>query len=350
MPKRSSTSAYIRPINLGFVPLCDSAPAIIAKEKGIFDSYDLKVKLSREPGWATVRDKLAYGELDAAEAVVGLVFALQLGLGCLASKVTTPLILSANGNAITLGKHIPKDILTKDNGLKNYLKKDFKNDRPFTMAAVHPFSCHNFLLHTWLRRQGVIPGEQVDIVFLPPSVLSRNLEAGIIDGFCVGEPWNSMSIMKDGSWCAETSRDIDHNHPEKALICSEEFSTNKSDEMLRLTAAMIEACMYCANPDNKEEIITILAQQKYLDTNREYIANVFNPEFHTGNGDISGEDLLLFHGDEINRPNSNKANWILSNMRQTHLIPNSMSVRDLASIFRQDIYDQALEITKLSAR
>lgn len=340
-PKKRANSKSSQVINLGFVPLCDSAPIIIAKEKGFFEAHNLKVKLSREPGWASIRDKLSYGELDAAEAILGLVFALHLGLGCLAREVMTPLILSANGNAITMGNHIPKEIIAKDDGLQTFLKNDFKNDRPFTLAAVHPFSCHNFLLHSWLRRQNVIPGEHIEIVFLPPTILSRNLDAGTIDGFCVGDPWNSKTILEQKGWCAATSRDIYNGHPEKALLCSESFSQNRTEEMLNLTAALYQSCLYCSDPNNSQELVTILSKSRYLNTKKDYISNIFERNFETGHGTIKSNDLLLFSGNDVNAPSSTKASWILSSMRQTHIISNSTSIKNIGDIFRTDLFEEA---------
>ena len=50
-------------IRLGYVPLLDAAPLIVAKEKGLFRDAGLRVELSREVGWATIRYKLAFGNL-----------------------------------------------------------------------------------------------------------------------------------------------------------------------------------------------------------------------------------------------------------------------------------------------
>jgi len=67
------------PIRLGFVPLSDCAPIAVAKETGIFHRYGLNVRLSRELGWASVRDKMIFGHLDAAQSIAGIAIALGLG-------------------------------------------------------------------------------------------------------------------------------------------------------------------------------------------------------------------------------------------------------------------------------
>ena len=56
-------------LRLGFVPLIDCAPLVMAQELGLFAKYDLNVELQRQPGWATIRDKILYGDLEAAHAL-----------------------------------------------------------------------------------------------------------------------------------------------------------------------------------------------------------------------------------------------------------------------------------------
>src|ERR1700761_8392476 len=96
---RHKKSGENRPVRVGFVPLCDSAPLVMAQELGLFEKHGVAVLLSREVGWATIRDKIIYGELDAAHALAPMVFAASLGLGSIQSDCLTGLVLSPNGNA-----------------------------------------------------------------------------------------------------------------------------------------------------------------------------------------------------------------------------------------------------------
>ena len=48
--------AKSKPLRIGFVPLVDAAPFIMARELGLFSKYNLNVELRREPGWATIGD------------------------------------------------------------------------------------------------------------------------------------------------------------------------------------------------------------------------------------------------------------------------------------------------------
>ena len=70
-----------KPLRVGFVPLADCAPLVMAQELGLFARYGLRVSLKRELGWATIRDKIIYGELEAAHSLAGMPIAATLGLG-----------------------------------------------------------------------------------------------------------------------------------------------------------------------------------------------------------------------------------------------------------------------------
>ena len=61
---------------------------------------------------------------------------------------------------------------------------------------VYPFSCHNYELRYWLAACGIDPDRDVRLVVLPPPLLVDALREGQIDGFCVGEPWNSLAVSR----------------------------------------------------------------------------------------------------------------------------------------------------------
>jgi ABC-type nitrate/sulfonate/bicarbonate transport system substrate-binding protein len=66
-------------IRLGFLPLIDAAPIIAAKARGYFAEEGLNVTLHRQVGWANIRDKLSFGHIDAAHALLGMPLVSHLG-------------------------------------------------------------------------------------------------------------------------------------------------------------------------------------------------------------------------------------------------------------------------------
>src|SRR5215216_1012686 len=58
------------PLRIGFIPLVDSAPLVIALEKGFFEKQGLAVELFKVQSWDQVLGRLVAGEVDAAHMLV----------------------------------------------------------------------------------------------------------------------------------------------------------------------------------------------------------------------------------------------------------------------------------------
>src|SRR5579859_135901 len=233
-----------KPLLLGFVPLTDCAPFVMARELGLFAKHGLHVVLKRELGWATIRDKIIYGELDAAHAVAGIGFAATFGLGSIPCPCVTGLVLNLHGNAITLSRELWESGVRDAKTMREAIVKS-RGRKVFTLGAVFPFSSHNFLLRQWLAGGGIDPDRDVRIVVVPPPQMVANLEAGHLDGYCVGEPWNSVAVQSHAGWIAATSSELDSQHPEKVLMVRDDFAAKRSEEHVALVAALIEACEFC---------------------------------------------------------------------------------------------------------
>ncbi|MEO5917023.1 MAG: ABC transporter substrate-binding protein [Luteolibacter sp.] len=327
-------------IRLGFVPLSDCAPIAVAKELGIFERYGLNVVLSRELGWASVRDKMFYGDLDAAQSIAGIAFALGMGFSELRCDVAVPLILNLHGNAITLSSDLKPSEIGKGEGLHSYLTQSWKKDRPFTMAATHRFSSHHILLYQWLRRHGLSSPADVEIIFLPPPLMPRHLKAGHIDGYCVGEPWNSESILAGTGWSPAVSSDLSHGHPEKVLLVSGRFLRERKDESIALAAALLDACKMCQEQGFQNEMISILAMKEYTGASEEVLRNSLAGHFNTGIGTTSSTSFHVFHGDSVNCPTVEKASWVLAGLRSIGILPD-VTAGSLSRIYREDLFHAA---------
>jgi ABC-type nitrate/sulfonate/bicarbonate transport system substrate-binding protein len=335
--RRRSHSSTIR---LGFVPLCDSAPIAVAKEMGLFERYGLNVALSREIGWASVRDKMFYGDLDAAQSIAGIAFSLGLGFNDLRCEVAVPLILNLHGNAITLSTELNHAKIGHGEGLRGHLTHFWKKDRPFTLAATHRFSSHHILLHSWLRRHGLVAPDDVEIIFLPPPLMPRHLKAGHIDGYCVGEPWNSESILTGVGWSPATSSELSHHHPEKVLLVAGNLLRERKEDAIALIAALIDSCRLCQDPAFRKDLIAILARPEYTGASPEVLANSLGDRFENGMGTTSAASFHIFHGNSVNPPTIDKASWVLSGLRTVGNIPE-ITGGSLSRIYREDLFHAA---------
>lgn len=91
------------PVRIGFIPLIDCAPFVIAQEKGFFLDEGVNVELSKEASWASIRDKVTFNLLDGAHMLASMPIAASLGIGTIKTAMQTSFTVSHNGNGITIG-------------------------------------------------------------------------------------------------------------------------------------------------------------------------------------------------------------------------------------------------------
>lgn len=341
-PTTDEPPARTQAIQLGYVPLIDCAPVIVAREKRLFEKYQLAVETSQQPGWATVREKLVHAELDAAQCLGPLALAIHHGIGTIPKEMVVPLVLSANGNGLTLSNKIPCEIFEKSNGLSNYLEENYSKDAPLTLASVHPCSSHHSLLLLWLKKNKVSNHPFINIISLPPETMIRSLEHGHIDGFCVGEPWNSVAIGKGIGWCVSNSVKLSNGHPEKVLAATQAFAENRPSELHALTLALLEACRFCQDQENHQEIISLLAQEPGMNTIVEALQ--YSITGRLPSSDQGAEklypDFHIFFDREVNAPTKKTASWLRDGVRLSGLLTNGQQLPN-DTIFRMDLFEEA---------
>lgn len=332
-----------RTLRIGFVPLNDCAPFVVAQEKGFFAQRGLNVSLHRELGWATVRDKIIYRELDAAHALAAMPLTATLGLGSVRTDCLTGLVINLNGNAITLSEKLWKRGVRDGATLREEINR-VRHERLLTFGVVNRFSSHHHLLRKWFRAHGILE-TQVRIVVLPPSQMEFNLSCGNLDGFCVGEPWNSVAVKSGSGWVVATSADIDPNHPEKVLMVRGDFSERYEAEHDALISALVEACAYCDAHANQAEIAAFLARPEYIDAPEEAILAGLNGYFQFGHKKGAAlPEFCIFHRDGANEPTLARAAWALELVRATGICaePSALNHHLARKIFRSDIYQRAI--------
>jgi ABC-type nitrate/sulfonate/bicarbonate transport system substrate-binding protein len=334
------------PLRLGFVPLTDCAPLVMAQELGLFRKYGLGVTLHRELGWATIRDKVIYGELDAAHALAAMPIAATLGLGSIRCDCLTGLVLNLHGNAITLSNDLRERGVHDGPSLKQIVRQ-LRHERTLTFGAVAPFSSHFFLLRKWLMNSGINPERDVRIVIVPPPQMVANLKAGHLDGFCVGEPWNSVATQSRVGWCMAASAELAPEHPEKVLMVRRDFAEKRANEHTALLAALLDACAFCDEPENHPQLVETLARPEYVGVAEPTLRRGFRGEFEFGNGRArTVQDFVIFHRYDANEPSAAKAAWVLQQLRgiATGLEPSSFNAALGRRVFRLDLFENALRL------
>ncbi len=274
MPRPAATSNSAKhiqkvsrggPLRLGFVPLIDAAPLIAAAELGYFADEGLHVSLERQIGWANVRDKLAFGHLDASHALLGLPLASVLHPETYGDELVSVMSLSSGGNAITIGRELTQAGVNSAATLAKRVHDPHRDrERVLTFAHVFSSSMHHYLLRDWLDTAGVHPDLDVRLCVIPPAQMVQQLEAGQVDGFCVGDPWNTLAARHGSGSVVCPTTDILPAHPEKVLATNRRWAHDNASLLTPLIRAVLRACAYCNDLNNSPALCGMLAGPKYL--------------------------------------------------------------------------------------
>jgi bicarbonate transport system ATP-binding protein len=336
-------------LEIGFVPLTACAPLVIAKEKGFFTKHGLdEVNLVRETSWRGIVDGIAGGYLDAAQMPAGMPTWLTVGGNQNEPlPVVSALTMTRNGNGVTLAKKFYDMGVHDGHHLKEMLLKS--SDENHTFGMVHPSSMHNILLRYWLAAEGIDPDQDVHLQTIPPAQMVADLKAGTIDGYCVGEPWNLRAAMEGVGFTVATDLEVWNGHPGKVLGVREDWAIAYPNTHIALVKALLEACQYCSDSANQEEIRTILANKKYLSTNIDYI-QLGDPNSYSCNLEKSVEYAHhQFYGDGMNRPSRTEHLWMMTQMARWGDIPFPRNwVEILERVCRVSVFSTACRELGLS--
>ena len=125
--------------------------------------------------------------------------------------------------------------------------------KPLVLASVFAYSVQNYMLRLWLSSAGLHPDRDVRLAVVPPPHTVAYLSGGVIDGYCVGEPWNQQSEALGIGRIALTGPDIWKGMPEKVLGTTQSWAAKNPQTLKALIKALIEACLWLDEPANRAE-------------------------------------------------------------------------------------------------
>lgn len=343
-------------IAIGFVPLLDSSVLLAAQEKGFFAAEGLSVKLTRETSWSAIRDRLAVGHLQAAHVLGPMPIAANLGLFPLSPSLAAPIALGLGGNAVTvsaaLGQEMEEagdacdlDPARAGRALKAVVEARRAAGLPkLRFGVVYIFSGHNLELRYWLSANGIDPDRDVDIAVLPPPFMPDALAAGRLDGYCAGEPWNTIAARRGVGRVATVKALIWRSSPEKVLAVSSAFADDNPDLVDALVRGLYRAALWCGESENHAELAAILALPRHLAVEAAALRPLLGGAITiTPTARVQVEDFFLPAAKAANFPWQSHALWFYSQMVRWGLCSHSPRNAGIArNSYRPDLYRRAL--------
>jgi len=345
-------------ITAGFLPLLDSAVLVVAKELNFAAAEGIDLALARETSWANIRDRLAVGHFQVAHVLAPMPIACNLGLTPLVVPTIVPMALGLGGNAVTVSNALWADMVDKgaradfDPAATGRALKAVVTDRGASkskpmlrFAVVHPYSGHNYEFRYWLASCGIDSSRDVEIVIVPPPLMLDALASGTIDGYCVGEPWNTAAALAGKGHIATVKAAIWRSSPEKVLGVSARWAEENLDALSALLRALCKSAEWCGNARNRGDLARILAEKTYVGRPREWLLPALEGELQDGSGDTKAvADFFVPFAKAATFPWKSHALWFYSQMVRWGQIQHSAERARIArETYRPDLYRAALK-------
>ncbi|MCO8078910.1 CmpA/NrtA family ABC transporter substrate-binding protein [Acinetobacter lwoffii] len=215
-------------LNIGYIPLLDCVAILWAEKQGYFAEQGLTINLIHEASWSSLRDRLAYGFLDAAHCLSAMLPAAALGTDQLQVALQTPLVLSVNQAFISLRQDLCYELgIQPEDDEQNTSKKlvqALQQNHSINLAYVYKYSIHHYCLKEWLALTDPQLAKNIQLMTSPPPSMVKGIAEQVFDGFCVGEPWNIQAKLEGYSFIVAASQNVIPKVADKVLAMTQEWA------------------------------------------------------------------------------------------------------------------------------
>ncbi|MFP5393300.1 MAG: CmpA/NrtA family ABC transporter substrate-binding protein [Gammaproteobacteria bacterium] len=336
-------------VRVGFIPLTDCASVVMASVLGFDKKYGIRIVPTKESSWASVRDKLVNGELDAAHVLYGLVYGVQMGVGGPKKDMAILMNLNHNGQAITLSKKLADKGAVDGPSLAKLMQAE---KCEYTFAQTFPTGTHAMWLYYWLATYGIDPMKGAKVITVPPPQMVANMRVGNMDGYCVGEPWNHRAIVDGVGITAATTQDIWQDHPEKTLGTTLEWVRKYPNTARALVAAVLEASKWIdAGLQNKLKMAQTIADKAYVNTSVDVINQRILGRYQNGLGKTWDDKhcMKFFNDGMVNFPYLSDGMWFMTQHKRWGLLKGEPDYLATATSVNQvALYKEAAALARVS--
>jgi NitT/TauT family transport system substrate-binding protein len=199
-------------LRIGYLPITDAAPLLVAHEQGRFATAGVpsaKPVLFRS--WESLAEAFVAGELDVVHLLMPFAVQLRYGLGAPIRVVGWN---HTNGSALTVGPSV----------------RSLDDLRGRNVAIPFWWSIHNVVLQRMLRETGLRPvvretpsaaAGTVGLVVMSPADMLPALDTGSISGYVVADPFDAAAELRKVGRVARFVGDVWRDHACCALVVSQ---------------------------------------------------------------------------------------------------------------------------------
>ena len=289
-------------VKLGFMPIFESAPLIIAKEKGFFAKYGMTdAEISKQANWGSARDNVeigsAGGGIDGGQWQMPMPYLISEGL-ITKNGVKVPMyvlaMLNTQGNGIAIAKtQANKNISLDISKAKDYIQGLKKAGTPFRAAYTFPKVNQDFWIRYWLAAGGINPDQDVSLLTVPAAQTVANMKTGTMEGFSTGDPWPGRLIKDDIGFVAALTAQMWPSHPEEYLGMRADWVDKNPKATKAILKAVMDAQQWCDKPENRKELAQIVAKASYFNVPAATLEPMFMGKYIMGDGQPDIDDFNM---------------------------------------------------------
>lgn len=249
----STVATSDRPLRIGYLPITDAGPLLIAHAKGFYAAEGISVEkpyLFR--GWSQIVEAFVAGQVDVIHVLmptaVWMRFSNHIPLRIVAWNHT-------DGSALTVNSGV--------NGVKDLAGQ--------TVAIPYWYSIHNVVLQQLLRHHGLRPAEhnaarlasdEVRLVVMPPSDMPAALANQSITGYIVAEPFNAAAEVMEIGKILRFTGDVWLRHACCVVVMKEDDLEKRPEWSQAVVNALVKTQLWMR--ENRQETARLLSQEGYL--------------------------------------------------------------------------------------
>jgi nitrate/nitrite transport system substrate-binding protein len=339
---------------LGYIALTDSAPLIIALEKGFFAKHGMpNMLVEKQASWGATRDNMALGSaaggIDGGHILRPKVHLYATGRVMQNNQplpMYTLLNLNEDAQAISVAQaHADIGVGLDSSPLREVFAAKRAAGQEVPVAMTFPGGTHDLWMRYWLAAGGIDPTRDVDLIVVPPPQMVANMKVGNMEAFCVGEPWNEQLVNQGIGFTAATTGEIWNLHPEKILGMRADWVDANPNATVALMMAVMEAQIWCDDPANKDEMAAIVGRRQWYNVPVADIVTRIKGEINYGNGRLETRpDLAMkfWRDGAVSYPWKSLDSWFITENKRWGTLPGDLDTKALVDATnRSDLWLEA---------
>jgi bicarbonate transport system substrate-binding protein len=354
-------------VNLGYIPIVEAAPLIIAQELGFFKRWGMtNVKLSKQASWGSMRDNTEIG--DAGGGVEGGQYQMPMphlineglitkGNQKIPMYVLAQLNTQGNGIAVAskhLGKGLEVNLAKGGKAVFDQLKS---TKTPFTAAFTFAKVNQEFWIRYWLAAGGINPDTDVKLIPVPAAQTVANMRTGTMDAFSTGDPWPFRIVKDKIGFMPMLTAEMWKNHPEEYFAMRADWVNKHPKATKAILKAIMEAQQWLDNFDNREAAAAILGRRNYFNLTPTFLKDALQGKYDMGDGRVIDDKSMavLYWKDErgsVSYPYKSHDLWFITESVRWGFLPpetltNAKALID--KVNREDIWREAAKEANIAA-